>query len=224
VNTIRVVLADDHSIFRKGVAAVLADHPDIQLVGEASDGLQAVAKTREMAPHVVLMDITMPGVDGLEATRRITAELPHVKVVILTVAEEDEKLFDAIKAGAQGYLLKDMEPKDLVEMLRGVVRGEAPISQGTAARILAEFTRQAQRADASAKPSARLTRREREVLILVAGGTTNKEIATALGIRPDTVKNHLQNILDKLHLENRVQAATYALREGLVPGSSAESE
>ncbi len=224
MNTIRVVLADDHSIFRKGVAAVLADHPDIQLVGEASDGLQAVAKTREMAPHVVLMDITMPGVDGLEATRRITAELPHVKVVILTVAEEDEKLFDAIKAGAQGYLLKDMEPKDLVEMLRGVVRGEAPISQGTAARILAEFTRQAQRADASAKPSARLTRREREVLILVAGGTTNKEIATALGIRPDTVKNHLQNILDKLHLENRVQAATYALREGLVPGSSAESE
>ncbi len=224
MNTIRVLVADDHSLFRKGVAAALADYPDIQLVGEASDGQQAVTKARELNPHVVLMDISMPGMDGLEATRRIKAEHPDIKIVILTIAEEDQNLFEAIKSGAQGYLLKNVEPRELAEMLRGVFRGEAPISRATAAKILAEFARQAQGTTVGAQASGRLTRREREVLGLVASGSTNKEIATALGISPSTVKNHLQNILEKLHLDNRVQAAAFALREGLTSGPSPESE
>lgn len=217
MNTIRVLLAEDHSLFRKGVAAALAEHPDVQVVGEASDGLQAVARARELAPDVVLMDISMPGIDGLEATRRIKAEMPQVKIVMLTIADEDQKLFEAIKSGAHGYLLKGVDPRELVEMLRGVFQGEAPISRGTAAKILVEFARQAHRGDETARPDALLTGREREVLALVASGRTNKEIAAALSISPSTVKNHLQKILDKLHVENRVQAATFALREGLAP-------
>ncbi len=224
VSNIRVLLADDHTLFRKSVAAALADQPDIQVVGEASNGLEALAKARELVPDVILMDISMPGMDGLEATGRIKAELPQVKIVILTIAEEDQNLFEAIKNGAQGFLLKNVEPDPLTEMLRGVVRGEAPMSGGTAAKILAEFARQAQEADATPSPSAHLSGREREVLSLVASGVTNKAIAAALGISPSTVKNHLQNILDKLHLENRVQAAAFALREGLVPGPSPQSE
>ena len=224
MNTIRVLVADDHSLFRKGVAAALADYPDIHIVGEASDGQQAVTKARELDPHVVLMDISMPGMDGLEATRRIKVELPHVKIVILTIAEEDQNLFEAIKSGAQGYLLKNVEPRELAEMLRGVFRGEAPISRTTAAKILAEFARQARETSAGDQPSAHMTRREREVLGLVASGSTNKEIATALGISPSTVKNHLQNIMEKLHLDNRVQAAAFALREGLTSATPPESE
>ncbi len=224
MNTIRILVADDHSLFRKGVAAALADYPDIQVVGEASDGQQAVTKAQELMPDVILMDISMPGMDGLEATMRIKAELPHVKIVILTIAEEDQNLFEAIKSGAQGYLLKNVEPRDLAEMLRGVFRGEAPISRAMASKMLAEFARQAQGTTAGAQPIGHLTRREREVLGLVASGITNKEIATALGISPSTVKNHLQNILEKLHLDNRVQAAAFALREGLASGPSSESE
>ncbi len=224
MNTIRVLLADDHSLFRRGVAAALADHPDIEVVGEATDGLQALAKVRELDPHVVLMDVSMPCMDGLEATRRIKAELPQVKIVILTIAEEDEKLFGAIKAGAQGYLLKNVEPRALVQTLRAVFRGEASMPRRMAAKILAEFARQAQMSEATARPETCLTGREREVLGLVAGGATNKEIATRLGISPSTVKNHLRNILEKLHLENRVQAAAFALREGLASSPSAQSE
>jgi len=224
MNTIRVLLVDDHSLFRRGVAAALADYSDIQVVGEAGNGLQALVKARELVPDVVLMDISMPVCDGLEATKRIRMELPHVKIVMLTIAEEGQSLFEAIKGGAQGYLLKNLEPQELVEMLRGVVRGEAPISRTTATKILTEFTRQAQGADAVAQSKTLPTRREREVLALLARGTTNREIATALGISPSTVKNHLQNILDKLHLENRVQAAAFALREGLTPGPLPEFE
>jgi DNA-binding NarL/FixJ family response regulator len=224
MNTIRVLLADDHSIFRSGVAAALADQPDIQVVGEASNGLEALAKARELVPDVILMDISMPGMDGLEATGRIKAELPQVKIVILTIAEEDQSLFEAIKNGAQGFLLKNVEPGPLAEMLRGVVQGKAPMSGGTAAKILAEFARQAQEVGAATRPTARLSGREREVLGLVASGATNKDIAATLGISTSTVKNHLQKILDKLHLENRVQAAAFALREGLGPGPSQQSE
>ncbi len=224
MNSIRVLLVDDHSLFRKGVTAALTGHPDIQVVGEAGDGLEALVKARDLVPDVVLMDLSMPGMDGLEATRRIMAELPQVKIVMLTIAEEDQNLFDAIKNGAQGYLLKNIEPRELAEMLQGVSRGEAPMSRGTAAKILAEFARQAQEANAAVQPTACLTGREREVLGLVAAGVTNKGIATALGISPSTVKNHLQNILEKLHLENRVQAAAFALREGLTPGLPPQSE
>lgn len=197
--------------------SALADHSDIEIVGEAADGLQAIAKARDLSPDIILMDIYMPGMNGLQATRQIKAEFPDIKIVVLTIGEEDQNLFEAIKSGAQGYLLKDVEPQQLVEMLRGVSRGEAPISRTAAAKILTEFSRQAREADAGDRPSASLTAREKEVLGLVAGGATNKEIAAVLGTSPSTVKNHLQNILAKLHLQNRVQATAYAFREGLAP-------
>jgi two-component system NarL family response regulator len=217
MSPIRVLLADDHTLFRNGVAAALAEHPDIHLVGEASDGIQAVAQALALVPDIVLMDISMPEMDGIDATRRIIAELPDVKIVILTVAGEDKSVFEAVKAGAQGYLLKNVDPRALVETLRSVFQGGGAVSRRMAGKILAEFSRQAQAADAAVQPTACLTEREREVLGMVASGTTNKEMAAALGISPSTVKNHLQNILDKLHLENRVQAATFALREGFAP-------
>jgi DNA-binding NarL/FixJ family response regulator len=223
VTAIRILLADDHSLFRRGVAGALADHADMEIVGEATDGAQAVAKARELRPDVILMDISMPGINGLEATREIKAERPEVKIVILTIGEEDQNLFEAIKSGAQGYLLKDVEPQHLVEMVRGVFRGEAPISRTAAAKILSEFTRQAREADAGNRSKTDLTAREREVLGLVAGGATNKDIAATLDISPSTAKNHLQNILGKLHLENRVQAAAYALREGIAPNRPEQS-
>lgn len=217
MSAIRILLADDHSLFRRGVASALAGQADIEIVGEAADGRQAIAKAREVAPDMVLMDICMPGTNGLEATRQIKAEYPDVKIVILTISEDDQNLFEAIKLGAHGYLLKDVEPQQLVEMVRGVFQGEAPISRTAAAKILTEFSRKARETDAADRSEVGLTAREREVLGLVAGGATNKDIAAALGISPSTVKNHLQSILGKLHLENRVQAAAYALREGLSP-------
>ncbi len=223
MRSIRVLLADDHGLFRRGVVGALADHSDIEVVGEATDGLQALAMARKLKPDITLMDISMPGTNGLEATRQIKAEFPDMKIVFLTIGEEDKNLFEAIKSGAQGYLLKDVEPQDLVEMLRGVFRGEAPISRMSAAKILTEFSRQAREGAAGERSETGLTAREKEVLGLVAGGGTNKEIAAALGTSPSTVKNHLQSILAKLHVENRVQAAAYALREGLATTPAKQS-
>ncbi len=159
----------------------------------------------------------MPGMDGIEATRKIREELPAVKVVMLTVSDQDRDLFEAIKNGAHGYLLKNLEPEELFDYLAGISRGEAPISRIMATKLLSEFAAQASRTKepASSEPSTELTPREREVLKLVASGATNREIATALTLTENTVKNHLRNILEKLHLENRVQAAAYALKTGL---------
>ena len=219
---IRVMLVDDHALFRKGVASLLAACPDVEVVGEADDGAQALAKVADLMPDLILMDIQMPGMDGLEATRRITAEHPYVKIVMLTVAEEDRSLFEAIKAGAQGYLLKKIDPQEFLAMVRGVSRGEAPISRAVAAKILGEFGRRVQGPQPVA-PAAKLTPREREVLQHLTRGNTNKEIANLLFISENTVKNHLKNILAKLHLENRVQAAAFALREGIVPEEASRS-
>ncbi len=213
---IRVMLVDDHALFRKGVASLLATCPDIEVVGEADNGAQAIAKVADLMPDLILMDIQMPEMDGLEATRRIKAEHPYAKIVMLTVAEEDRSLFDAIKAGAQGYLLKKMEPNEFLGMVRGISRGEAPISRSMASKILGEFGRRVQ-APPPEDPAATLTPREREVLQLLTRGQTNKEIANALCVSENTVKNHLKNILAKLHLQNRVQAVAFALREGIVP-------
>ncbi len=216
VERIRVMLVDDHALFRKGVASLLAACPDIEVVGEADNGVQALSKVADLMPDLILMDIQMPELDGLEATRRIVAEHPYVKIVMLTVAEEDRSLFDAVKAGAQGYLLKRMEPDEFLAMVRGISRGEAPISRSMASRILGEFGRRVQGPQPE-DPAAKLTPREREVLQLLTQGDTNKEIANALCVSENTVKNHLKNILAKLHLQNRVQAVAFALREGIVP-------
>ena len=214
MRSIRVLLVDDHPLFRKGLASLLAREKGFEVVGEAQDGAEALNKTKNLKPDLVLMDIYMPGGNGLEATRRIREALSSVKVVILTVSEEDKNLFEAIKSGAHGYLLKKIEPRNLFEMLRGVFRGEAPISRATAAKILNEFAAQAHRATEET-PEEKLTPKEREVIELLTKGQTNKEIGNNLRITENTVKNHLKNILDKLHLENRVQAATFALQKKL---------
>jgi DNA-binding NarL/FixJ family response regulator len=211
----RILLVDDHALFRSGVAGLLRQQAGFQVVGEAEDGAEALEKARELMPDVILMDVYMPGMGGLEATRRIKEVLPYVKIVMLTVSEEDKDVFDAVKAGAHGYLVKKIEPEAFFRTLRGVFRGQAPISRTTAAKILAEFARQARRGPGDASPEGRLSPREQEVLELLTKGATNKEIAASLGISNNTVKNHLKNILEKLHLQNRVQAAAYALREGL---------
>jgi DNA-binding NarL/FixJ family response regulator len=219
MEAIRVLLVDDHALFRDGLASLLAEQADFEVVGEAENGEEAVEKARDLEPDLVLMDIYMPGVDGLTATRRIKEELASVKIVILTISEEDQKLFEAVKSGAQGYLLKKMTAQQFLELLRGISRGEAPISHAMAAKILAEFARQAPR-DPQSVPGVQLTPREREVLELLTKGATNKEIGTALGISENTVKNRLKSILEKLHLENRVQAVVYALEMGLVKRTS----
>jgi DNA-binding NarL/FixJ family response regulator len=212
---LRILLADDHVLFRKGVAALLACRQDMQVVGEAGDGLEAIAKARELLPDVVLMDINMPKCDGLQATRQIKREMPHVKIVILTVSEEDQDLFEAIKIGAQGYLLKDLEPYQLYDLMESISRGDAPLSGAMAARILKEFTHPD---PSSGKEEVidELTPREIDILELVVEGKTNKEISSELVISENTVKIHIRNILEKLHLQNRIQAAVYAVRQGLV--------
>ena len=164
MNPIRILLVDDHALFRRGVASLLEAEHDFEVVGQAENGLRALEMARELMPDLILMDISMPGMDGLEATRRIKAEIPYVRIVVLTVSDGDRNLFDAVKSGAQGYLLKNIEPQALYGTLRGVVRGEAPVSRLMAARLLDEFARQS-RQPAPASPSpAELTAREKEVL------------------------------------------------------------
>ena len=217
---LRILLVDDHVLFRKGVAALLAGRQEMQVVGEAGDGLEAITAARETLPDVILMDIGMPRCNGLDATRRIKREMPHVKIVILTVSDDDHNLFEAIKSGAQGYLLKDLEPYQLYDLLESISRGEAPLSGAIAAKILKEFTRPNRGLAQEPEVIGELTEREISILQLVTEGKTNKEIASSLFISENTVKIHLRNILEKLHLKNRIQAAVYAVRQGLVDESS----
>ncbi|MDP2954508.1 MAG: response regulator transcription factor [Chloroflexota bacterium] len=217
---LRVLLVDDHTLFRKGIASLLLSKPGIEVVGETGDGLDALTKARELMPDLIFMDIRMPGMNGIEATRRIKEEIPVMKVVILTVSEEDNDLFEAVKAGAQGYLLKNLEPEDLFKMLDWVVRGEAAISPSMASKIIQEFSRQGLKEAPPVLSESYLTEREKAVLKLVAKGSSNKEVAAALGISESTAKNHLHNIMEKLHLRSRVQAAAYALRQGLAFNAS----
>ncbi len=209
----RVLIVDDHDLFRDGIASLLRAR-GYEVVGEAGDGLEAVVRARELKPDLVLMDIRMPNLGGLEATRLIKTELPETKVVILTVSDDEEDLFEAIKSGAQGYLLKKLKSDTFFELIAGVANGEAPISPQMAAKMINEFT--APRGTGSTRESERgLTDREMEVLKLVAQGSTNRNIASALTITESTVKYHLSNILNKLHLNNRAQVAAYAARRGL---------
>ena len=209
---IRILLVDDHTLFRMGVASLLSAESGFEVIGEAADGQEAIEKARRLMPDLVLMDLSMPGVDGLEATRRLKEELPYVRIVILTVSDHAGDLFEAIKSGAQGYLLKTIDPHTFFETLRGAVNGGAVISPEMATKLVTEFSKLAGGAAESLAPQAILSPRETEVLDLITHGKSNKEIAAALGIAEVTVKNHMRNILEKLHLENRVQAAAFALQ------------
>jgi DNA-binding NarL/FixJ family response regulator len=251
----RVLLVDDQPLFRRAIATLVAEQPDFVVVGEAVNGQDALERARALAPDLVVMDVEMPVMNGVEAVRLLRDEMPDIKVVMLTVSEDEDYLFDAVRFGAHGYLLKDLQPEQLYEMLRAVRRGESPISPVMAGRLLAEFRRvqEAQPArshlppapplrpappPAAAAPPAGeseaarypfasaaaqiLTRRELETLQYVADGLSNKEIGAALSITEGTVKNHVHNALEKLQLENRIQAAAYVVRQGIAhrqPGS-----
>ena len=208
---IHILLVDDHALLRKGLASLLRAEPDFEVVGEAADGLDAIAQAAVLRPEVVLMDVRMPRLSGLEATRQILSALPQTKILMLSMSEDEDAMFEAVRSGAHGYLLKTAEPAELFEGLRGVVRGEAPLSSGLAVKLLREFARQAHEAPLPAQPQDALSPREKEILTLVADGKSNKDIATALGIAENTVKNCVKTILEKLQLENRVQAAVFAL-------------
>jgi two-component system nitrate/nitrite response regulator NarL len=214
---IRVLLADDHALFREGLTNILNAQPDFEVVGEASDGLEVIVKAADLIPDLILMDVSMPGCDGLEATQKIKKQQVNTTIVILTVRDEDEKLFDAIKSGAQGYILKSVRSHQLVDMLRGAMRGEAAITSALGGRMLEEFRRLSHRpAPAPEDEVITLTTREQDVLSLVAEGQSDKEIAQTLSLSIHTVKSHMRNILSKLHLSHRHQAALYAMREGLI--------
>ena len=212
----RLVLADDHALVRAGIASLLRAWGH-EVVGEAGNGLEALELVRTLQPDLVLMDITMPKCSGLEATRLIKAELPDARIVIVTVSDHDEDLFEAIKSGAEGYLLKDMSEAELEATLNAMESGEPALSPHLASKILDEFARLAR--DASRREGDQrddLTAREREVLQFVAQGSTNREIAASLFLSEHTVNFHMRNILSKLHLRNRAQAVAYAIRTGLV--------
>jgi NarL family two-component system response regulator LiaR len=208
---IRVLIADDHAILRKGIDALLSTEPDIEVVGEAADGLETVAQAGALCPDVVLMDLVMPEMDGIEATRRIAAEQPDVRILVLTSFAADDKVFPAIKAGALGYILKDSGPLELVQAIREVHEGHPSLEPSIALKMLQELSHPPQRPP-TPEP---LSERELEVLRLLAQGKSNREIADQLFIAELTVRTHVSNILGKLHLANRTQAALYALKEGL---------
>jgi DNA-binding NarL/FixJ family response regulator len=213
---VRVLIVDDHALFRRGLTLVLENEDGIEVVGEAEDGEQALAAAERLAPDVVLMDVRMPKLTGIEATRALAESLPTTRIVVLTVSDEEEDLFDAIKAGAAGYLLKEISIEEVADAVRAVVQGQTLISPSMASKLIVEFASLAKRADdPQSLPAPRLTDRELGVLRLVAQGLTNREIADELFIAENTVKNHVRNILEKLHLHSRMEAVLYAVRQRL---------
>jgi len=211
--SVGVLLADDHPLFRDGVASLLAAR-DYRVLGQADNGAEAVKMADELQPDLILMDIRMPGLNGLAATRLIKASHPEMRIVILTVSEEDADLFEAIKSGAAGYLPKSLDSSQFFALLEAVMRGEVGLTPVLADKILREFAR-SDRPETSDAPDE-LTPREVEVLELVAQGSTNAEIAQTLGVSENTVKFHMKNILQKLHVRNRAEVVAYALRSGLI--------
>lgn len=211
IQPIRILIADDHKHARQGIREILEMEPDFEIVAEAWNGEEAILYTEKYMPDMILMDINMPGISGLEATRQIKGEYPYVKIIIVTVSDDITDLFEAIKKGAQGYLLKNLNQDAWLEYLRAVALDEAPLSRELAVQLLKEF---------STKPAALehspLTAREQEILEQVAKGKTNREISEYLIISEHTVKNHLKNIMQKLHLDNRVQLTRYAYDQGWV--------
>lgn len=232
---IRILLVDDQPLFRRAIATLISEQPEFTVVGEAADGLEAIEKAHALAPDLIVMDVEMPVMNGVEAVRILRDQLPSIRIVVLTVSESEDYLFDAIRFGAHGYLLKDLRPEQLYELLLAVMRDETPLSPAIAGRLIQEIRRLGvggERASVSspgtagrassfeAKPTmpdlrSVLTRRELETLQFVADGLSNKEIGTRLSITEGTVKNHVHNALEKLQLENRIQATAYVIREGL---------
>jgi DNA-binding NarL/FixJ family response regulator len=210
-----ILIADDHALFRDSLRSLL-EARGLNVIGEARNGREAVELSRRLKPDIVLMDLSMPELDGLAATRLISADQPGVKVVVLTASDEDSKLFEAIKSGAQGYLLKNLESDEFFALLEGIGRGEPGLTPALARKLLTEFARPAQAPAPSHDPDA-LTDRELEVLeLLVQGVTSNRKLASQLGVSENTVKFHVRNILDKLHLHNRAQVVSYAIRHKIV--------
>ncbi len=216
----RLLLVDDHALVREGLISLLSYQDDFIVVGEAEDAAGALVQARELVPDIVLMDVELPGDNGIEATRRLKMEQPEVVVVMLTVRDDSPTLFDAIKAGAQGYFVKNVRSRELLEQLRGVARGEAAISRRMASRILEEIRGETEPFGPEEEPTAR----EMEVLELVAARLSNAEIAERLVVSEHTVKNHMKSILAKLHLRNRRQAAAYGVAKGRLPRRSGGPE
>lgn len=218
----KILLVDDHNLFCRGIKSIIETHPELMVVGEASNGHDAVRKAQELDPDLILMDINMPEMNGLEATKILARMEVRAQIIMLTVEDEDEFLFDAIKYGARGYLLKNLEPEQLINYLLEARNGLAPMSPHLATKIINEFAKIAQNQNNLKQDSQEielkrdLSLREKEVLRMVAKGYTNKEIGVALCISENTVRNHLRNIFEKLQLENRVQAAAFATREGII--------
>ena len=213
MDSISVLLIDDHRVVRQGLRDFLELQDDIEVIGEAASGEDGVKLAQELLPDVVLMDLVLPGIDGVEATRRVKSVSPSTRIIVLTSFADDDKVFPAIKAGAISYLLKDVQPEELARAIRAAQRNEAVLHSEVAAKLMQEFTTPRPAED----PVEQLTEREMDVLRLIAKGQSNKEIADTLIISEKTVKTHVSNILSKLHLADRTQAAIYALRQRLVP-------
>jgi len=221
MDAIKVMVVDDHALFRRGIATVLANEKNIKIVGEAADGLEAIEKAEKLAPDVILMDLNMPRCSGLEATQVLHTKMPQVNILVLTVSDNEADLFAAVKFGATGYILKNTEPEELIQAVLHIAQGGVIMSPVMATKLLSEF--KDLDTGLEKKPikeeKANLSPREEEVLHLVSQGATNKGIADSLFISENTVKTHLRNIMDKLHLANRSQAAAYAVKRGLTPNN-----
>jgi two-component system nitrate/nitrite response regulator NarL len=217
MSNVRILLVEDQPLFRGAVAALLAGQPGMEVVGEAGNGLAGVELAQALQPDLVIMDVEMPVMNGVEAVRLIREQVMDVKVIMLTVSEADEHVFDAIRNGAHGYLLKNLRPDQLFDMIHAVLRNETPISPAVAGKLISDLQQQGGRRATIPKdrPGPQITPRELEILRLVAGGLSNKEIGKRLSITEGTVKNHIHNALEKLHMENRIQAAAYIVRMGL---------
>jgi two-component system NarL family response regulator len=217
VEPIRVLVVDDHALFRRGLQMVLEQEPDIEVVGEASDGAEAVTSATETLPDIVLMDVRMPKRGGIDACTSIHETVPSAKIIMLTISDEEADLYDAIKAGAMGYLLKEISIEEVASAIRAVHGGQSLISPSMASKLLTEFASMIKKTDDRQQvPTPRLTDREMEVLKLVAKGMNNRDIAKQLFISENTVKNHIRNILEKLQLHSRMEAVVYAVREKLL--------
>jgi two-component system NarL family response regulator len=213
---IRVLLVDDHALFRRGLQATLALEPGIVVVGECGDGREALDRAAETLPDVILMDVRMPRHDGIQACSAIKEAVPSAKILMLTMSEDEADLYEAIKAGASGYLLKDLPIDEVASSIRAVHTGQSLISPTLASKLLTEFAAMVKRGDSAPVPNPRLTPREMEVLRLVARGMNNRDIARDLFISENTVKNHVRNMLEKLQLHSRMEAVVYAVREKLL--------